>query len=107
MFKNSSPNRTEQIREPVDFEDDFNQDLDLMKELAFLNNADTTANKSCDTPAVKFFESLLRRSKETILSISASNSEDESEEEFEPEELAGENTEFILILQIILKLPVQ
>jgi len=93
MFKNSSPNRTEQIREPVDFEDDFNQDLDLMKELAFLNNADTTANKSCDIPAVNFFESLLRRSKETILSISASNSEDESEEEFEPEELADKISE--------------
>merc|ERR1719457_89319 len=92
MFK-KSPNRNEQMREPVDFEDDFNQDLDLMKEIAFLNNADNTANKSCDVPAVKFFESLLRRSKETILSISASNSEDESEEEYEPEELEDKISE--------------
>jgi len=93
MFKNS-PNRND-ILEPVDFEDEFNHERDLMKELAFLN-VETQSNKSAksdeDLFASKFFESLLQRSQENI--TNSTNDSEQSDKGFEPEN-SDNNSEFV------------
>jgi len=103
MFQNSSPNRNDDdISEPdeEDF-DDFNQ-VDLMKELPFLNadppdliistteEATAAESEPKDDPAAAFFESLLQRSKETISNISTSNDEYDSEDSENEEEDNGD-----------------
>jgi len=103
MFQNSSPNRNDDdISEPdeEDF-DDFNQ-VDLMKELPFLNadppdliistteEATAAESEPKDDPAAAFFGSLLQRSKETISNISTSNDEYDSEDSENEEEDDGD-----------------
>merc|ERR1719204_457718 len=94
MFKNSSPNRND-ILEPEDFEDEFNHERDLMKELAFLN-VETQSNKSPksdeDLFASKFFQSLLQRSQENITASPSDN--EHSDQGFEPDN-SEENSEFV------------